>query len=607
MKDAILCAQSLYKKNKYPLALEILESNVPLDALTRLDLDEQLIVLDLLASLCEKQGFLGRARKYATRMVRLKDRDLRGYLRLGKLLQLTAGKLGEALQIYRRALMKVKPLTFSHKEFLNKQISLCLQRQRSLDVMRLEELSTKRGDPALKLPREVLFLIFSQLSLRERVRCSLVSWHWFHFFDQEPLLWADLTFNSSNIDQVKPSIISSETVQRYCNRSARVPRLSLDFQSVLVRDPKTMLRNVISAHAPRIQTLLFNTSAPVRDIPVISMVRGALRSVPLANPAGFHLPGLREVRISTENLERDIRWCVEMLPNLEIIDVATTSTINSGLSRSQSFEAIDESFSPLKPRCRHLHTLSLVGLSGTREMSDNLAASLVSIPSLRSVDMHRVVSTFWPALHEAFANPKLVRLGFTADRGCSKDIFFPLPKFAGSLTSLTLNDVALTCMSAAPMLPDGSRYLGGSRTAMQALTYIEMKRVMLAEFSLPELINSWGCASSLTTLVVHSLVFCGNSLYPSADHLNFEKLPRLETLQFTSMRNVTNNFLEWLSNACPSLRKINLDGTSITGPQLVKLLISVPNLQVVRCRNIVDMSADTVSWVRSLKNATVIF
>lgn len=607
MKDAILRAQSLYKKGKYPLALEILESNVSLEDLARLSPDEQLIVLDLLASLCEKQGFMGRARKYASRMIKLKDYDLRGYLRLGKLLQLTAGKVGEALQIYRRALIKVKPLASTHKEFLYRQISLCLQRQSSLDVMDTKGSSSIKVDPMLKLPREVLFLIFSQLGLRQRVRCSLVSWLWFSFIDGEPLLWTELAFDFSSTDSAKPSIISSNTVQKYCDRSMPIPRLSLDFQNVLVRDPKTMLKNVISANASRLQTLLFNTAAPVRDIPVVSMIREALKSSALAHSTGFHLPKLREVRISSENLERDIRWCVEMLPNLEIIDIATASTMSTGSLKPRSFKAIDGSFSSLKPICQHLHTMSLVGRSGTRELSDSMAASLVNIPSLQSVDMHRVVSTFWPALHGAFANPKLVRLGFTADRSCTSNTFFPLPKFAGSLTSLTLNDIALTCVSATPMLPDGSRYLGGSRTAMQALTYVEMKRVTLAEFSLSELINSWGCASSLTTLVVHSLVFRGNSLYPPADHLNFEMLPNLETLQFTGMRNVTNDFLEWLSKACSNLRKVNLDGTSITGPQLVKLLVNMPNLQVVRCRNVVDMSADTVSWVRHLRNVTVIF
>lgn len=597
-------ATSLYKRENYKLALEILESNFNERNLDALTLERQLLSLDLLAALSEKQGFLPNARRYARDMIRRSKKDLRGYLRLGRVLQLNPQHLASAVKVYEMALQKVTPLKETHEEFLKRQLEICKTKLAKLNsetksgALSSPQLVSQRvGDFSLFLPIELLRLIFCQLSLKERTKCCLVSKNWQEYLYSEPIFWSDLDFSACAVPtNKKVSVIQADTLIRYCNRSAPVSQtgtqrpLYLDLQGVLVKDASKLLQQLAgsNANAPRLTTFKVNPHDPVNDKPL-------LRTLRTSNSESL-LHQLRELRISSDSPTHDILWCLQNLPSLEQLDLTITphsdGSIHPPSSRHLNFT----------PVCENLTHLAILGSIGQQAISDTFLSELAAIPSLSHIDVHRVVELWWPCLAPALSNPRLKRLGFTSGSVYAKRLQFPMPRFNGELEHLTMNDICMN-RSIPLILPDMTiwrDYRPGAE-ATHLLRYVELKRTQLDDSTLPQLLHIWGCSEHLEVLVVHS------TAEPDSDNqYNDDVFPKLQTLQYTSMKALTDARLQWMVKAFPNVQKVNFDETPMTGPQLVRILTTFKSLRAIRCSNVMGISPDTVSWTRTLP-VTVMF
>lgn len=596
-------ATSLYKRENYKLALEILESNFNERSLDALNLERQLLSLDLLAALSEKQGFLPNARRYARDMIRRSKKDIRGYLRLGRVLQLNPQHLASAVKVYEMALQKVTPLKEAHEEFLKRQLALCKTRLNNLNSeAKIEALNSRLysqrvGDFSQTLPIELLRLIFCQLSLKERTKCCLVSRSWQEYLYSEPIFWSDLDFSACAAPtNKKVSVIQADTLIRYCNRSASTsptgPQrpLHIDLQGVIVKDASKLLQQLAgsNANAPRLTAFKVNPHDPVSDKPLLRTLRTS------NGESLMHL--LRELKISSDSPTHDILWCLQNLPSLEHLDLTITPH-NDGSIHPPSSRHLD-----FIPVCEHLTHIAILGSTGQQAISDSFLNELAAIPSLTHIDVHRVVELWWPCLAPALANPRLKRLGFTSGSVFAKRLQFPMPRFNGDLEHLTMNDVCIN-RSIPLILPDMSiwqDYRPGCE-ATCSLKYVELKRTQLDDCTLPQLLHLWGCLEHLEVLVAHSTAEPDSENQPNDD-----VFPNLQVLQYTSMKTLSDARLEWMISAFPNVQKANFDETPMSGPQLVRILTTFKSLRAIRCSNVMGLSPDTVAWTRTLP-VTVIF
>jgi len=573
MKDALERAKSLYKRNNNRLALEILESNV--SRLNKLSHSEQIQALDLLAALNEKQGSLPKAQSYAVQTIKADSGDLRGYLRLGKILQLSADKWDQALRVYERALKKAKFSNSKQKDFIDRQVMLCKTR---VNTERLSAKPTTGIDPLSILPLELLIEIFLTFNTRELVKVLSVSRSWRKFIESQPRLWSHIQI-SSTASKRAHQVVNHNTVAKYINLSRN--RIQLDMQNVMVKNPDSLVKALVRGNVnERLQKLLFNNLLPVHGPATVQMLR--------SNNAQFN--GLQELRITTDTPARDLAWCLSSLPSLEKLDLVTTQ---------QLFPSSRHSLRNIDVVSSNLHTLSILGNSGTACIPEMTLEEILSqLPNLVNIELHRVTTRFWPALWHSFANTNLVKFGFTGEG--DSQITMPLPRFLSPLMkSVTLNNVRVSTQQPARIVPSGDYFYGGAPWMQEDLEYLELKRTELEDISWCGLVTDWGCAEKLQVLVLHGL--------RQPDYMLDIEFSSLHTLQYTNMYTLTNQTLEWIIKNCPALRKINLDGTNITGPQIVRLLMGLPTIAAVRCANLMEISADTIQWLKTLPGRNIVF
>jgi len=164
-----------YQKARDAFTLGIDSTNLP-----------DLALLDSRAASHEKLGELNDALRDSRTMIKGDRKDVRGYLRTGKILQ-KMEKAQSALQIYQLGLRTV-PVGDKNFHLLHGATNK-LSRQLC---------PPKSIDPLLVLPAELAEMILGYLAFNELVRCLPVSKGWNCFLASRPSLWTHLDLSHAN-------------------------------------------------------------------------------------------------------------------------------------------------------------------------------------------------------------------------------------------------------------------------------------------------------------------------------------------------------------------------------------------------------------------------
>lgn len=539
MKNAIVQARQLHRKQKYGLALEILRSNTrsirsgsssPPADLTSEDLYN---VLDLRADLLVKEGHFREGLEDASTMVRMQPNNPRGYLRLGQI-YLLLDKAKEASDTYRQALKRISPTESCYPMLLSLQKKANRKMQQSLAM---------RCDPLDKLPNELLYLVFSSLSLEERSKLTLVSKKWRGYILKEPKFWNNIQLKLGNKKRV-----SSDTLIDFVSRST-LP-LKLDLMDTTISRPERLLQYIGRHRRTQITSIALMNSSALSTLPLMATIR--------ESKAVF--PNLTLLKIPSNALDTDLRWCLEKLPSLDTLELTATAHC-----ATPSIESIEMKDSKLK-------SLKLVGGAGAVCISTPLAHQLSALASLQSINLHRVVGDF-ECLSPIFLNKNLVEFGFTAYGARALRIIMPDFK-SRRLKRLALNNVQI----------DFSSW----RQKVQ-LEYLELKWANMLPYSIGDLLDRLGCAESLETLVVHRSHFA----WPISSRELV--LASLGTFQFTEMAAVDDQSLAWLLRALQHVKRVNVDSSEFSGPALMKLVrLGITHLRCKEC----PMSYEFLEWLQ---------
>lgn len=501
------------------------------------DLDDNDLygTFELRADLLVKEGHLVEALEDANVMVRIQSKNPRGYLRLGQILMLLE-KYKEAAEIYLRAIKRVSPNEECYKMLLSLE-----KKARSRHI---QNCAPKR-DPLTRLPPELLYLIFSQFPLQERIQFSRVSKRWLEYFRHEAKFWNDIQL------RLKPTMaIGSETLITYISRS-QLP-LRLDIAETAVRRPEKLLQHI--ARNCRIRT----TCLLLGQIPnsYQQLLLDTLREL------GKPFPNLVRLSIQTDAMDLSLDWCLKNMPALE--DLELKSVLHC---RSASLSTIDIPEIKLK-------RIKLLGSNNRQHLKVPVANALSMIKTLELFELHQVTPDF-QCLSPIFDNEHLESFGFTAQGTCPLNI--AVPRFKSTkIKSLALNKVAID--------------MRNQRFGGLPLEYLELKWTTLHHGSLGDVLSGLQCTTTLQTLVVHH---CSLS-WPIATRQLV--LPQLVTFQFTEMPAIDKASLRWILDAIRHVKRVNVDHTPLTGPELMQIIsLGVTHL---RCKEN-PMSYEFVEWLQS--------
>lgn len=190
--------RQLFKAGNYEEALQ--QFNAAID---KHDEPPIISLLDNRAATFEKLGNHDSSLKDASLMLQLDRRDVRGYLRTGRVLQRSENvKRRElALKVYNRGL---KSVSASHEHYKTLQAAHC-KLTRALAPK-------KSVDPFTMLPAEMVDMILGFLEFHQLVRCLGVSKHWKHFLAERPAIWRHIDFSKAR------RAVRDETITRYLHR-----------------------------------------------------------------------------------------------------------------------------------------------------------------------------------------------------------------------------------------------------------------------------------------------------------------------------------------------------------------------------------------------------
>lgn len=165
--------------------------------------DVTLALVDHRAATLEKLSRLDDALKDGTAMIKLDKRDVRGYLRTGRILQKfqDPNKRELALKVYAKGLRNV-PVSHEHYKAL----------QATHDSLTRGLASAKAADPFVTLPVELVEMIFSYLAFHQMVRCIGVCRTWKRFVTDRPSLWHHIDLSGAR----RPP--RNDSISRYINR-----------------------------------------------------------------------------------------------------------------------------------------------------------------------------------------------------------------------------------------------------------------------------------------------------------------------------------------------------------------------------------------------------
>lgn len=539
MKDAIVQARQLHRKEKYGLALEILRSNTreigarSLSPPKYLTTDDLYNMLDLRADLLVKESHLHEGLEDATSMVRMQPKNPRGYLRLGQI-YLLLDKAKEAADTYRQALKRISPTEDCYKMLVNLQKKANRKFQQSLAM---------RCDPLEKLPRELLYLIFSRLNLEERSKLTLVSKKWRVYILKEPKFW-----NNIQLRLGKKQRVSSDTLIEFISRST-LP-LKLDLLDTTIVRPERLLQYISFNKKVQMNYLALMNSSSLSTQPLMAAIR----------ERNAIFPNLRVLKIPSNALDVDLRWCLQNLPALETLEL--TATAHCAMHSVEQAELSDS----------NLKTLKLYGGGAVVCVSASLASQLSSLSSLHSLSLHRVIADF-ECLDPVFENEQLTEFGFTAFG--ARALRIVMPEFKSPLLkSLALNNVQID--------------FSGWRQKV-SLEYLELKWANLLPYSFGDILNRLGCEETLKTLVAHRSHFAWPISSPERVLVN------LDTFQFTEMAAVDDQSLSWLLHALRHVKRVNVDSSEFSGPALMKLVrLGITHLRCKEC----PMSYEFLEWLQ---------
>lgn len=146
-------------------------------------------------------------------MIKLDRRDIKGYLRTGRLLQRMKDdkKCQTALQIYVLGLRNVPPSNENYRVL-----------QMVHDKLTLQLSPPKSVDPFVALPVELVEIILNYLEFHQRLSCLRVTKHWRTFLLSRTQFWRNLDFSHAKRN------VNLRTIQRYLYYSQqRITRVTL--------------------------------------------------------------------------------------------------------------------------------------------------------------------------------------------------------------------------------------------------------------------------------------------------------------------------------------------------------------------------------------------
>lgn len=555
VKDAVSVARQLYKRNKLALALQLLDTHMdsrgwhrgvtrrisdvkfPLNCVSKSDI---FAMHDLRALLLEKSGDFEHAKCDAVVMIALFPKDPRGYLRLGKL-YILGNRYDRASTVYSQGLSKV-PRNDPGFELLTR-----LNRKAAEKVM---DKSRGKRDPVSLLPAEILYMIFRHLQFRQIVALMSVSRKWQHYICSESRFWFHVDLENSS-----PHVLPSNIVMAYCARAG--PELKLSLGNVNVAPKEDFFRNLLQKYGHK----LVEFSSNLRSRTMNSLF---VKYLGILNP---RLSKLKIVSIHSSDISGDLKSLLALLPSLEELELHESASAR--YPRTSDLPANIP---------QNLRSLVIVGVAGRPSITEELAKKLAGL-ALPNLHLHRCIDRFAPTLLEALNNECLETFGFTSSCIRSRQNPIQMPRFAGRLTRLTLNNV---CLDATVGLPQ--QHL--------PLQYLELKWFEAPAYSLGEILESLGCAATLETLVIHGSYFhepiiCGPRL-----------IPNLKTFQLTRMAGVDDRSLDYYLKSMPYLRNANFDDSRINGSSLVKFVKN--GVKHLRCRGC-PLSIDTLEWLKTQK------
>lgn len=187
-EDYVSLGRQYYKNAKYDKAL--LNFTRAID-----NGDDDVGTLDNRAATLEKLDRLQDALKDGRRMIRSDKKDVRGYLRAGRILQKMKDERSEqtALEIYRLGLKNVRK-TDKHLKTLT---AMC---------NKLTTITARNFDPLVWLPIEMVEMILEYLEFHHMVRCTRVSRSWWNFLTDRPNGWRHLDLSNAKRDVPAKSI-----------------------------------------------------------------------------------------------------------------------------------------------------------------------------------------------------------------------------------------------------------------------------------------------------------------------------------------------------------------------------------------------------------------
>lgn len=241
--------RQLYQKGHYEQALVQFSQ-----AVAKGD-DVNAEVLDNRAATLEKLGRLEDALKDGRRMIKFDGSDVRGYLRVGRILQKMgdASRLETALGIYKLGLRSVPTSDKHHKTLAAVHAKLAKQLAPAVNY-----------DPLAWLPNELIEMILSYLEFHEMLKCFRLSASWRHYLKGRTGAWQHLDLSLAKRRVPRKSMMRYLTLGKGSIKRATFHRHSeAESLSALVRTNRNLeeLKFMTTDFGPGTLTSVFESTS----------------------------------------------------------------------------------------------------------------------------------------------------------------------------------------------------------------------------------------------------------------------------------------------------------------------------------------------------------
>ncbi|CAA19347.1 F-box/TPR repeat protein pof3 [Schizosaccharomyces pombe] len=539
--------QQYLSKRKFEDALTFITKTIEQEPNPTIDLFE------LRAQVYEKSGQYSQAELDAKRMIHLNARNARGYLRLGKLLQLD-GFDKKADQLYTQGLRMVhkmdplRPVLKKVSQRLNERI---LRTRPVLDLFRI-------------LPREVLLCILQQLNFKSIVQCMQVCKHWRDCIKKEPSLFCCLDFSCASPRSVNSRDRNVMAVARYSVYSKDNIQEVIGLEKLGILTPtKALLRSVKSLKVYKTISPLHTQSTD--KLYTIWTPFSELHYFYCATPITF-------------SIASKILSCCKKLKQVELVDLIPDLIFDSmdwdKLFNAESVPLALKSLTFIRNQKFPFHHKE------QQFLKDLLSAS----PYLEYLE-----ASYQSDLVAAIKKYKInLRSLIIIDEGVSntvKDLAF-LPQ---SLTTL----IVKPCNPASTIL---CPYLFPTNVRMESLINLELFLYLrLSQNDIDNVVKFLTSCYKLKKLVLHDSL----ALAPHFFEI-FASLPELEHLEIPDNVALQNKHAIHITDCCPNLKYVNFSNSiSLDGSGFIAVLRGLKELKRIDIINCDSVSRDAIDWARS--------